>query len=133
MKNEIVIFEEGNIKLEVNINDDTVWLTQIQIAKLFEKNRSTITGHINNIFREGELEEKSNVGFSNIANSDKPVKIYNLDVIISVGYRVKSKRGTEFRIWANKILKDYLLQGKAINQNRIEYLEKTKTVKITVK
>jgi len=104
------------------------------MAELFHKDQSTISEHIKNVFEEGELNEKSNVGFSHNAISDKPVRIYNLDIIISVGYRVKSKRGTEFRIWANKILKDYLLKGKAINQNRIEYLEKVekKTVKITV-
>ena len=107
MNNEIIIFENQEIKLEVNLKEETVWLTQYQMALLFEKSQSTISEHINNIFKEGELEEKSNIGFSDIANSDKPVKIYNLDVIISVGYRVKSKRGIEFRRWANKILKDY--------------------------
>ena len=132
MRNEIIIFEDTNIKLEVSLKNETVWLTQSQMADLFKKGRSTITEHINNIFEEGELDEKSNVGFSDIANSDKPVKIYNLDVIISVGYLIKSKRGIAFRIWANKILKEYLLNGKAINQQRIEYLEKIKTIKITI-
>ena len=133
LKNEIIIFEDTDIKLEVNIKDETVWLTQAQMSELFKVRQSTLSYHINNVFKEKELDEKSNIDFFDIANSDKPVKIYNLDVIISVGYRVKSKRGTEFRIWSNKVLKDYLLNGKAINQNRIEYLEKTKTVKITVK
>ncbi len=124
-KNEIIIFDNQNVKLEVNMKDETVWLTQAQMAELFGKARNTITEHINNIFKEGELKEKSSVGFSDIANSDKPVKIYNLDVVISVGYRVKSKEGTKFRQWANKILKDYMLKGYAVNQKRLEYLEKT--------
>lgn len=125
LKNEIVIFENQNVKLEVNVKDETVWLTQAQMAKLFRKSRSTITEHINNVFKEKELEKKSNVGFSDIANSDKPVKVYSLDVIISVGYRVKSKEGTIFRQWANKVLKDYLIKGYAINEKRLRYLEKT--------
>ena len=129
MKNEIMIFEEGNIRLEVSLQDETVWLTQKQMAELFEKGRSTITEHINNIFIEEELDEKSNVGFSDIANSDKPVKVYNLDVIISVGYRVKSKRGTQFRRWANAILKEYLLKGYVINPPRVDYIQKTTKVK----
>lgn len=124
-KNEIIIFDNQSVKLEVNMKDETVWLTQAQMAELFGKARNTITEHINNIFKEGELEEKSNVGFSDFANSDKPVKIYNLDVIISVGYRVKSQRGTQFRIWANKVLKDYMLKGYAVNKKRLDYLEKT--------
>jgi prophage maintenance system killer protein len=86
------------------------------MVELFGRDRSVITKHINNIFREEELDEKSNVHFLHIANSDKPVKIYNLDVIISVGYRVKSKQGTQFRIWANSVLKEYLLRGFVVNQ-----------------
>jgi len=92
------------------------------MTELFERERTVITKHINNIFNEKELDEKSNVHFLHIPNSDKPVKIYSLDVIISVGYRIKSQRGTEFRIRANKILKDYLLKGYAIN-NRVDKLE----------
>lgn len=92
------------IRLEVRMEDETVWLTQTQIAELFERDRTVITKHINNVFKEKELEEKSNVQFLHIANSDKPVKYFSLDVIISVGYRVKSKRGTQFRQWANKVL-----------------------------
>ena len=124
-KNEIVLFENQSVKLEVNMKDETVWLTQQQMSELFEKDRTVITRHINNIFKEGELEEKSNVHFLHIANSDKPVKVYNLDVIISVGYRVKSQNGILFRRWANKILKDYMLKGYVVNQRRLEYLEKT--------
>jgi hypothetical protein len=109
--------------LDVWVEFETVWLTQSQMVLLFERERTVITKHINNIFKEGELDEKSNVHFLHIANSDKPVKIYNLDVIISVGYRVKSIRGTAFRRWATKILKEYMLNGIVINQ-RINHLER---------
>ena len=118
----IVIYtdEDGNIKLDVSISDNTVWLRQNQMEELFGRERSNITKHIGNVFKEGELDEKSNVQNLHIANSDKPVKFYSLDVIISVGYRVKSKRGTQFRIWANKVLKDYLIKGYAVNQKRLD-------------
>ena len=109
----------------MNVNDETVWLTQNQMARLFDKERTVITKHINNIFKEGELDRESNVQKMHFANSDKPVTYYNLDVIISVGYRVKSKNGIVFRKWANKVLKDYLIKGYAINNKRLEYLEKT--------
>lgn len=125
MNDEIVLFENQNVKLEVNVNDETVWLTQNQMARLFDKERTVITKHINNIFKEGELDRESNVQKMHFANSDKPVTYYNLDVIISVGYRVKSKNGIVFRKWANKVLKDYLIKGYAINNKRLEYLEKT--------
>ena len=125
MKNEIILFENQDVKLEVNMNGETVWLTQDQMAKLFGKDRTVITRHINYIFKDGELEEKSNVQKMHIANSDKPVSLYSLDVIISIGYRVKSQNGVIFRKWANKVLKDYLLKGYAVNQKRLEYLEKT--------
>lgn len=123
--NEIIIFQNQNVKLEVNMKDETVWLNTEQIAKLFDKDRTVITKHIKNIFAEKELEKESNVQKMHIPNSDKPVMFYNLDVIISVGYRVKSKVGIEFRKWANKILKDYMIKGYALNQKRLEYLEKT--------
>lgn len=125
MKNEIVIFDNQNIKLEVNMKDETVWLNQMQMAELFDKDRTVITRHINNIFKEGELDKKTNVQKLHIPNSDKPVTFYNLDVIISVGYRVKSKNGVAFRKWANKILKDYLIKGYAVNKKRLKALEKT--------
>lgn len=121
---EIILYQPDEaIKLEVRLEDETVWLTQAQIAELFQRDRTVITKHINNVFKEKELEEKSNVHFLHIANSDKPVKFFSLDVIISVGYRVKSVRGTQFRQWANKILKEYLLKGYSINQrlNDMEY------------
>lgn len=122
--NEIVLYQpDSTVSLEVRVEDETVWLTQQQMSELFQRERSVITKHINNIFREGELDEKSNVHFLHIATSDKPVKVFSLDIIISVGYRVKSKRGTQFRQWANKVLKEYLLKGYAVNQRfeRLEY------------
>jgi prophage maintenance system killer protein len=118
---EILLYqaEDGQTTLDVQLEKDTVWLTQAQMADLFEKDRSVIGKHISNIFKEEELDEKSNVQKMHIAFSDKPVTFYNLDIIISVGYRVKSKRGTQFRIWANKILKQYLIKGYAI-QDKIK-------------
>ncbi len=95
------------------------------MAKLFDKDQNTINEHINNIFKEGELDEKTSTGISGKSSGGRKPKIYNLDVIISVGYRVKSRNGTIFRQWANKILKDYMLKGYAVNQRRLEYLEKT--------
>lgn len=124
MKDNTIFFEDNNIVIAVDMHDDTVWLTQKQMAILFEKSQSSISEHINNVFAEKELIRESNIAFSDIANSDKPVTLYSLDVIISVGYRVKSKRGTEFRIWANKIVKEYLLKGYSVNLNRLEYLGK---------
>lgn len=125
MKNEITIFEAEDIKLEVNISDYTVWLTQKQISSLFKKSQSTINEHIKNIFLEKELyKEEVMRKFGNSEKSTKPTNFYNLDVIISIGYRVKSKRGVIFRKWANKVLKDYLLKGYVVNQRRLEYLEK---------
>ncbi|MCI7358604.1 MAG: virulence RhuM family protein [Parabacteroides sp.] len=121
---EIILYQPDEaVRLEVRLEDETVCLTQAQIAELFQRDRTVITKHINNVFKEKELEEKSNVHFLHIANSDKPVKFFSLDVIISVGYRVKSVRGTQFRQWANKILKEYLLKGYSINQrlNDMEY------------
>ena len=115
-KGEIVVYQPDEItRLEVRINEDTVWLTQAQMSDLFGRDRTVITKHIRNIFMERELEEKSNVHFLHFANSDKPVKLFSLDVIISVGYRVKSTQGTRFRQWANKVIKEYLLKGYCIN------------------
>ena len=114
-KGEVILYQPNEtVRLEVRLENETVWLTQQQIADLFEKERSGITKHINNIFSEAELDEKSNVSFFHIANSDKPVKFFSLDVIISVGYRVKSVKGTRFRIWANKVIKEYLLRGYSV-------------------
>ena len=124
-KNEIILFENQGVKLEVNLKEETVWLTQAQMEVLFDVKHATISEHINNIFKEGELDEKTSVGISDKSTGGRKSKIYNLDVIISVGYRVKSKNGVIFRQWANKILKDYMLKGYAVNQIRLEYFEKT--------
>ena len=115
-KNEIILFENQNVKLEVNLKDETVWLTQAQMEILFNVSHSTISEHISNIFEEGELEEKTSVGISDKSSGGRKSKIYNLDVIISVGYRVKSQNGVIFRRWASSILKDYMFKGYAINQ-----------------
>lgn len=121
--NEIILYQpDSTIKLEVRLENETVWLTQQQMSELFDRDRTVITRHINNIFKENELDEKNNVQFLHIANSDKPIKLYSLDVIISVGYRVKSQRGTQFRQWVNKVLKEYLLRGYSINQ-RLLHIE----------
>ena len=124
-RNEIILFENQGVKLEVNLQDETVWLTQAQMEKLFNVKHATISEHISNIFREGELDENTSVGISDKSTGGRKSKIYNLDVIISVGYRVKSKNGVIFRKWANKVLKDYLLKGYAVNEKRLKYLEKT--------
>ena len=116
-ENQIVVYRPNDtIRLDVRLEDETVWLTQSQMTDLFQRDRTVITRHINNVFEEGELDEKSNVHFLHIPSSDKPVKVYSLNVIISVGYRVKSLRGTQFRIWATQVLRQYLLQGYAVNQ-----------------
>ena len=127
---EILIYQtsDGSTSVEVHFDKETVWLTQNQITKLFQRDRTVITKHINNVFSDGELDKKSNVHFSHIANSDKPVAYYNIDVIISVGYRVKSNQGNQFRIWATQRLKDYLVKGYAINQKRLEELQQTITL-----
>ena len=130
MKNEIILYSPNDIAehIEVRLEEETVWLNRNQIATLFGRDVKTIGKHINNVFSEGELDENATVAkFATVQNEgnrkvERSVEFYNLDVIISVGYRVKSKQGTQFRIWANKILKDYLLKGYAIN-NRMNRLE----------
>ena len=126
MKNELVLFENQNVKLEVNVKDETVWLNVNQMAKLFDRDSKTIIKHINNALKE-ELDSSVVAKFATTARDGKTYQMeyYNLDIIISVGYRVKSKNGVIFRKWANKVLKDYLLKGYAVNQKRLEYLEKT--------
>ena len=127
-KNEIILFENQGVKLEVNLKDETVWLNLEQMTQLFRRDKSVISRHIKNIFLEEELDKNAVVAnFATTAADGKVYQVdyYNLDVIISVGYRVKSKEGTRFRQWANKILKDYMLKGYAVNQKRLEYLEKT--------
>lgn len=134
MKNEIVLFKNQNVKLEVNMKDETVWLSLDQMAKLFGRDRTVITRHINNIFNDKELEKKevcakfahtTQHGALTNKFQTRELDYYNLDMIISVGYRVKSKNGIIFRKWATKILKEYMIKGYAINQKRLEYLEKT--------
>jgi len=111
---------EGEVKLNVLLENETIWLTQEQMSQLFDRERSVITKHIGNVFSEGELEEKSNVQNLHISGSDKTVKFYNLDVIISVGYRVKSQKGTQFRIWATKTLKEFIIKGFVMDDDRLK-------------
>lgn len=116
---QLVIYNtsDGAMSIDVTVQNETVWLSQGQMAELFDKNQSVIARHISNVFKEGELERESNMQIlHNTLSKFKPTQVYSLDVIISVGYRVKSKRGTQFRIWANQVLKQYLLQGYAINE-----------------
>ena len=117
---ELAIYQTVNGAYEVRVQGQSVWLNQEQIATLFGRERSVVTKHLRNVFSEGELEEKSNVQILHIAGSDKPVKFYSLDVIISVGYRVKSVEGTRFRQWATHILREHLTRGYTINQQRFE-------------
>ena len=136
---EIVIYqtEDGQASLEVSLVEETVWLNQAQMGQLFEKNKRTISEHVRNIFKEDELQESSVVRkFRTTARDDKSynVNYYSLDAIISVGYRVKSQRGTQFRIWANKILKDYLVTGYALNEKRLQLqIEKYEALKQSIK
>ena len=117
---EVIIYQGEQARVEVRLEKESVWLTQEQIGQLFQRERSVITKHIRNVFAEGELEEKSNVQNLHIAGSDKPVKFYNLDVIISVGYRVKSVQGTRFRQWATQVLRQHLTQGYSLDRERFE-------------
>lgn len=119
---EIIIYqtEDGLTKINVNMQNETVWLSKAQMAELFQRDRSVISKHIKNVFEEGELSRESNVQILHVANSDKPVEFYNLDVIISVGYRVKSQRGVQFRIWATSILKEYMIKGFAMDDERLK-------------
>ena len=130
-KSSIVLYktEDNNIQLEVKLEQDTVWLNTKQMAYLFGKEESNIRRHIGNVFKEKELERESNVHFLHVPFSDKPVPFYSLDVIISVGYRVHSPQGTQFRIWANRVLKQYLLKGYAINQKiQLQHYQELKDV-----
>lgn len=121
---ELVLFKDGDVSLEVPVipEEDTVWLSQAQMVELYNRDVSVISRHIRNIFKEGELDKESNLHFLQIANADRPVAFYSLDVIISVGYRVKSHRGIAFRKWANRVLKQYILRGYAVNDNRMKQL-----------
>ena len=126
MKNEIVLFKNQNVKLEVNMKDETVWLSLDQMARLFDRDKSVISRHIKNALEE-ELDNSAVAKFATTAKDGKTYQLvyYNLDMIISVGYCVKSKNGIIFRRWANQVLKDYLIKGYSVNQKRLEYLEKT--------
>ena len=129
MENQIEIYQSPDgIIFNVQLSNETFWLSQDQLTVLFEKDQSVISRHLINVFKEGELVKESNMQKMHIPNSDKPVTFYNLDVIISVGYRVKSIRGTQFRQWATKRLKDYLIEGVAINEKRLE--QKNKEIQV---
>jgi hypothetical protein len=122
MNSELIIYqsEDGQTKIQTRLENETVWLTQEQMSELFQRERSVITKHIGNVFTEGELEQKSNVQILHISGSDRPVKFYSLDVIISVGYRVKSHRGTQFRIWATARLREYIVKGFTMNDDLLK-------------
>ena len=123
-KGEIVLYQpDESIRLEVRIEDETVWLSQAQMAELFCKDVSVISRHISRIFKDNELDKNSNLQKMQIPNSDKPISIYSLDMIISVGYRVNSRQGVAFRRWATRILKEYMLRGFSINQHLISLQE----------
>lgn len=126
-QNELVLFEskDKGIKLSVPFNNETVWLSSNQMAELFERDEKTIRKHVNNVFSEKEVEMENNTQNLRVVNVTQSVTFYSLDVIISVGYRVKSKRGTEFRRWANTVLKQYILNGYAANENRLSQLNQT--------
>jgi hypothetical protein len=122
MSSEILIYQtdDGKTKIETRLENETVWLTQDQIVVLFQRDQSVISRHISNVFKEGELDKKSNMQKMHIANSDKPVIFYNLDVIISVGYRVKSHRGVQFRKWATALIKEYIIKGFTMNDDLLK-------------
>ncbi|MHB8707647.1 MAG: RhuM family protein [Desulfuromonadales bacterium] len=118
---EVVLFqaEDGKTRLEVQLDRETVWLTQEQMTVLFDRDQSVISRHLRNVFNEGELDEKSNMQKTHIANSDRPVAFYSLDVIISIGYRVKSQQGTRFRQWATQVLRNHIVKGYTVNEQRL--------------
>ncbi|MBR1785418.1 MAG: virulence RhuM family protein [Bacteroidales bacterium] len=111
---------DGQTRLEVKMEQDTVWLSTAQMSLLFDREESNVRRHVINVFKEGELERENNVYFLHVNGVKKPVPFYSLDVIMSVGYRVKSQRGTQFRIWANRVLKDYLTKGYAVNEKILQ-------------
>lgn len=122
--NQIVLFESNDreVTIPVNLDSQTVWLTQAQMAQLFDRSIGVVSRHIKNVFAEGELEQKSNLHILQKCSSDRPTTLYSLDVIISVGYRVKSQRGVEFRRWATNVLHRYIIQGHVENERRLEQL-----------
>lgn len=127
----IVIYttKDGQTQLDVTFDKETVWLTIAQMSELFQRDRSVISKHIKGILADGELDEKSNVQILHIANSDKPVKFYNLDMILAVGYRVRSQRGIQFRVWASQLIKEYQkYQAKTLSEVERDYLETVKVL-----
>lgn len=122
LNDKIIIYQtiDGQTSIEVKLEDETIWISANQMATLFDRDEKTIRKHINNVFSEGELEKENNTHFLRVDGVKQPVAFYSLDVIISIGYRVKSQRGTQFRIWANKILKDYLVKGYVVNKTLTE-------------
>ena len=128
---DIVIYEDGNIELNATVESESIWLNQKQIVNLFDKDQSVISRHINNIFKDKEVEEKSNMQKMHIANSDKPVKFYSLDIILAVGYRTNSAKAIKFRQWATKVLKDYIIKGYTLNQKRLQQ-QKLKELENTI-
>ena len=125
MKNKIVLFEDENLKMEVEVMNRDVWLTQKQMCQLFGASQANISEHITNIFNSGELDKKTSIGISDKSSGGRKSVIYSLDLILAVGYRVNSKKGIAFRKWASNVLKDYLIEGYAVNMQRLDYLNKT--------
>ena len=117
---DIVIYENGEVVLTATVENETVWLSQSELTKLFDKDQSVISRHISNIFKDKEVDEKSNMQKMHIANSDKPVTLYSLDIILAVGYRTNSAKAINFRKWSSKILKDYLIKGYALNKEKLQ-------------
>ena len=132
-KNKIIIYEDGDIELKIDFDGETIWLRQNEIAEVFGKDRTVVTRHINNILKDEEVDKKSNVQKMHIANSDKPVSFYSLDIILAVGYRTNSSKAIKFRQWATKVLKQYLIDGYALNNEKLQqqkFDELTKTLQL---
>jgi len=117
----MVIYNDGELELNISVENETVWLTQAQLSDIFDKDQSVISRHINNIFKDNEVDEKSNMQKMHIANSDKPVSLYSLDIVLAVGYRTNSPKAIKFRQWASNVLKEYIQNGYAINSERITH------------
>lgn len=118
-KSDMIIYNDGELELNISLKEETLWLTQAQLCDIFEKDQSVISRHINNIFKDNEVEEKSNMQKMHTANSDKPVSFYSLDIVLAVGYRTNSSKAIKFRQWATSVLKNYITDGYAINSEKI--------------